>query len=269
MIKIEDQTPPFITFPNGELNFKKIEEWADHGVSEDGGRIIQFKYTSDADLIHLLMIARSPIFRSRPLHLDIKYMPYARMDRGGYTSSNCALRTVGELIRAMEFDSISVCDPHSDLTLAYLGTNADAYYPFEDIRFEASDIIMFPDAGAQKRYAGMSCFKSNQQIVGNKVRDFKTGKIVSYEVSGLGCIEGNKVVIVDDICSYGGTFKLAGDAVKKFNPSSIDLLVSHCEAAIFKGKLFEPDSPINHINTTNSIIESNEGHDNMFLKRIF
>jgi ribose-phosphate pyrophosphokinase len=275
MIKIENQTPPFTTFPNGELNFKKIEEWAGYSINEDDGRIVQFKYESDADLIHLLMISRSPVFRSGPLHLNIAYMPYSRMDRGGYSSSNCSLRTVGELIRAMEFDSISVCDPHSDLTLAYLGSNAEAYYPFDgrigDTNSHSKVIIMFPDAGAQKRYAGMNCFKPYKQIVGNKVRDFKTGKIISYEVPEGALVEGKSVSIIDDLCSYGGTFKLAGDALRKFNPNFISLMVSHCEKSIFKGVLFDEDSPLDRIITTNSIVEVEDAvnQPKLHVERIF
>lgn len=268
MIKINGSLVEPSFFPNGELNFKKVEDQHYRIMAEDSGFVVSLKYESDADLIHLLMIAGSSLFRNYPIHLNILYMPYSRMDRGGYSSSSCALRTVGELIKGMEFESISVCDPHSDLTLAYLGPNADAYYPFENRKFDATDVIMFPDSGAQKRYAGMKCFANNEQIVGNKVRDFKTGKIVSYEVSNGKIVADRTVVIVDDLCSYGGTFKLAGDELKKFNPWRIDLMVSHCEESINKGKLFDADSPIDVIWTTNSIIEQSTS-PNLNIERIF
>jgi ribose-phosphate pyrophosphokinase len=267
MIKVNGSVIPYSTFPNGELNFKKIEEFVEDTTYDELN--ITFKYETDADLFHLLLISRSAAFRQNNLlNLDIAYMPYSRMDRGGYSSSNCSLRTVGELIKAMEFDSIKVCDPHSDLTLAYLGTNATAYYPFKSWEFDSKTVIMFPDSGAQKRYAGMSCFSHNEQIVGNKVRDFKTGKIVSYEVSNGKIVADRAIMIVDDLCSYGGTFKFAGDELKKFNPKRIDLMVSHCEESITKGKLFDDDSPIECVWTTNSIIEQGT-NPKLHIERIF
>lgn len=267
MIKINGLLVEPTFFPNKELNLAPIEQAI--LATPIGDLTIKFKYRNDVDLVELLLVSQLPALKQFPsVNLDIMYMPYARMDRGGYSSSSCALRTVAGLISKMGFDHIHVCDPHSDLTLAYLGTNATAYYPFETWGFNKDTIIMFPDSGAQKRYAGMSCFSHNEQIVGNKVRDFKTGKIVSYEVSNGKAVAGKVVVIVDDLCSYGGTFKLAGDELVKFGPERIELMVSHCEESINSGKLFDADSPITYIWTTNSIIEQGT-NPKLHIDRIF
>ena len=271
MIKVAGLLLEPSTFPNGELNLQKLEEDISRHLGEldrPGKETLTFKYTSDADLMLLYMLSQTKVIRCNVDTLDIAYMPYSRMDRGGYDSSACSLRYVATLIKSMEFKNIKVCDPHSDLTLAYLGTNAASYYPFEAKAIDSDTVIMFPDAGAQKRYAGMKCFANSEQIVGNKVRDFKTSKIVSYEVSNGKIVADRTVVIVDDLCSYGGTFKLAGDELKKFNPWRIDLMVSHCEESINKGKLFDADSPIDVIWTTNSIIDHSTS-PNLNIERIF
>jgi ribose-phosphate pyrophosphokinase len=278
MIKVAGLLLEPSTFPNGELNLQKLEEDISRHLGEldrPGKETLTFKYTSDADLMLLYMLSQTKVIRCNVDTLDIAYMPYSRMDRGGYDSSACSLRYVATLIKSMEFKNIKVCDPHSDLTLAYLGTNATAYYPFDgrigDANSHSKVIIMFPDAGAQKRYAGMSCFKPYRQIVGNKVRDFQTGKIISYEVPEGALVEGKFVSIIDDLCSYGGTFKLAGDALRKFNPKFISLMVSHCEKSIFKGVLFDEDSPLNRIITTNSIVEVGDviNQPKLHVERIF
>jgi ribose-phosphate pyrophosphokinase len=280
MIKVFGLPLIISTFPNGELNMAKIEEQALEHIKNPNRPyshigIITFKYETDADLMTLYFLSQLPVIKSFVNTLDIAYMPYSRMDRGGYSSSDCTLRYVAQMIQSMNFKNITVCDPHSDLTLAYLGTNATAYYPFDgrigDTASHSKVIIMFPDAGAQKRYAGMECFKPYKQIVGNKVRDFKTGKIVSYEVPEGALVKGKSVSIIDDLCSYGGTFKLAGDALRKFNPNFISLMVSHCEKSIFKGVLFNKDSPLDKIITTNSIIEVEDAinQPKLHIERIF
>ena len=61
-------------------------------------------------------------------------------------------------------------------------------------------------------------------------------------------------LIVDDICSKGGTFINASELVRKeLNDLSItiDLFVSHAENGIFAGDLF---SHIDHVYTTDSIL---------------
>ena len=63
------------------------------------------------------------------------------------------------------------------------------------------------------------------------------------------------VFIVDDICSYGGTFHAAAKALKAAGANRIVLVVSHCEDSILKGKLFDPSETklIDTVFTTDSI----------------
>ena len=57
---------------------------------------------------------------------------------------------------------------------------------------------------------------------------------------------------MDDICSYGGTFHRAATALKEAGARKVYLYITHCENAIWRGKL--PDSDlIEKVFTTNSI----------------
>ena len=93
-----------------------------------------------------------------------------------------------------------------------------------------------------------------RHIIGNKTRDMNTGKLSGYTVVGGEEATGKKVVIVDDICSYGGTFTLAGNALSPFEPGPITLVVTHCENSIYKGDIFKKGSPIDRIVTTDSLL---------------
>jgi ribose-phosphate pyrophosphokinase len=233
---------PFSLFPNGEQNVPEIKEEVSTLI---------LKWESDKDLISLLLLQSGVLYSK--VRLKILYMPYSRMDRGE-NSSKCSLRYVGDIIRGLNFKSIEVIDPHSDLTLAYLGENAFGRYPFQETihePFVLTDIVVFPDAGAQKRYG--KGWKG-VQLVANKKRDFATGKITGYSLENSSLVKGKHVTIIDDLSSKGTTFLFAGKALREFEPKHVDLVVTHCENSIYQGELLKPDSPIDRIYTTNSIL---------------
>jgi ribose-phosphate pyrophosphokinase len=104
-------------------------------------------------------------------------------------------------------------------------------------------MVMFPDAGAEKKY-GMP----STAIVGKKTRD-EPGRISSYELVNF--VDGTENVLIrDDICSYGGTFVTAAKALRERGVKNIKLLVSHCEDNILKGEVFDY---IDEVITTDTI----------------
>ena len=60
------------------------------------------------------------------------------------------------------------------------------------------------------------------------------------------------ILIVDDICSRGGTFTRAAELLKNAGAKEIFLYVSHCEATIFRGNILT-DGLISHVFTTDGI----------------
>ena len=61
------------------------------------------------------------------------------------------------------------------------------------------------------------------------------------------------ILIVDDICSYGGTFYHSARAIRKLAPDAhIRLYITHCENSILKGNIFS-SGLIEHVYTTNSL----------------
>ena len=67
-------------------------------------------------------------------------------------------------------------------------------------------------------------------------------------------IAGRNVLIIDDICSKGGTFYHSAKRLKEAGAANIYLYVTHCESTIYEGELLKEDSLIKHIFTTNSLL---------------
>ena len=262
MILIDDVLVKFGKFPNGEsnLNFNQLQ----FGDSST----ITLKFESDQDLINLFILKSyvDSVMPRANITLNILYMPYSRMDRANlfYTFN---LKYVCQFINSMNFRRVEVYDAHSDVTLALLNNvvprtiipelfkaiirdlpqtplNGDGRITRPDT---SNLVVMYPDAGAEKRYSGTFSYP---YVVGSKERDFATGNITKFSFHGCS-VEGKDVVIVDDLCSKGGTFVGAADALIGAGARKVYLIVAHCEDTIFEGQVFDI---IDSVYTTNSIL---------------
>jgi ribose-phosphate pyrophosphokinase len=266
MIKINGQEIVIKTFPNGESRI--VEE--SFVEATEFGNSVDFKYESDADLLKLMLVKKylDDTHFQHPNHLTIYYMPYSRMDRSE-NDSPFTLKYVAEFINSLNFDFIEVIEPHSDVTCALLNRAKPNYINFELVEkvkalvdFDNdTDFIVFPDAGASKRYSQM---RAKNILVGHKHRDFQTGQIDSLDLIGDLDTSGTKAIIVDDLSSYGGTFVRTAEALHEFGIDEVYLLVAHAENSIFKGKLFDY---IRKVFTTDSILTEQGNWENQKYKR--
>lgn len=263
MIKLNGKVVIFEKFPNGETRL--VESEIKNSLHSSNN--VSFKYESDADLIQLLILKKYLDSLKYSSNLTIKYMPYSRMDRQENESA-FTLKYITEFINSLNFLKVKIIEPHSDVSVALLD-NVEAHYinfdllprVLDAVEFNyEKDYIMFPDAGASKRYSKM---KVKNVVIGNKNRDFQTGEIKGLELQGNFEAGGNKAVIVDDLSSYGGTFVRAAEALKERGIEEVYLLVAHAENSVFKGKLFEH---INHLFTTDSIITEENNWENAKFK---
>jgi ribose-phosphate pyrophosphokinase len=254
MIYLNGTKLDFKTFPNGEtlVNGEQIR-----GACRTEANAITFKYENDSDLIKLMFVKKYLDERHLSCILTVSYMPYSRMDRVE-GASVFTLKYVAEFINSLKFDRVIVLEPHSDVTCAVLdralADNQTGWMlnrVVEEVGFRKDmDYLFFPDGSAAKRYGKIEGYK---QLAGFKQRDFATGRIKSLDIVGADRIDGAKIVMVDDLCSYGGTFLLSATKLKEIGASEIYLIVGHCEESIYQGDIFKTDL-IDKVFTTNTII---------------
>lgn len=272
MIKLNGEEILFEKFPNGET--KLLHKGVFDHLRHLGSNTVLFKYEDDSDLIKLMFVKDYlDSLNYGFADLLITYMPYSRMDRSE-NYSPFTLKYVANFINSLKFNRVTVIEPHSDVTTALLdGVQAD-YINFDliervkkEVLFnDEKDYIIFPDAGASKRYSKM---KAQNTLFCNKVRDFETGDIKGLELVGdTSKAYGRTAIIVDDLSSYGGTFIHTADRLREEGFVEIILLVAHAENTIFQrndrtGKLlFEH---VDKIFTTDSILtEQKYPHNRKF-----
>ena len=265
MIKINSFNTEITEFPNGERGYE-------FAVSDVEHIRLFFKYEDDKDIFSLICAADT-IYRwnkQAKIELIMPYIPYSRMDRVKKSSSAFTLKSFANLVNNIVKPQYIKClDVHSDVSLALFDCYVYNYKP--QIKFingkydKDTTLIVYPDGNAAKKYKEyLSGFRSISLL---KDRDFESGQITgsviadSKDLAKIDIAKLKNVVIVDDLCSKGGTFLNAARDIRRILKSddiNIDLVVAHCEYNIFNGQLLSEDSPLNgNIYTSNSILNDN------------
>lgn len=261
MILLDGNPVTVEKFPNGEIRIpvNDFQEKPIHNMS--------LRYRDDQDLLTMMFVKSHLDSICERCHLHIEYLPYSRMDRCN-PSFIFTLKPLCEMINRMNFEWVRLIEPHSDVAPALLNrcksrTFSDALFKAvanREIVFDRMvDAVLFPDAGAQKRY--ISKFAGCRVAVGDKTRDFATGSIKEIKLSGATINPGSTVVIVDDLCSYGGTFVMAADALRMAGAGYVYLVVTHCEKSIFKGDLLKTGK-VDKVFTTNILFDEEDIPEN-------
>lgn len=250
MIFVNNKEVIIKKFPNGEclINNEDIE------IKEEN--IIKVRFENNEDITNLIFIKSYLDELNLISSLVIPYMPYSRMDRTeGLTLFT--LKYVCNIINSLNFKTVTIYEPHSDVCVALLNrvkvVNMSANITESLIKELQSEnlYLVFPDAGAEKRYCKQVSY--NKILTCSKKRDFKTGRILSLDINGEIPKEEFNAIIVDDLCSKGGTFMLTAQKLKEIGAKDIYLVVTHCENSIFEGEILKTDV-IKRVYTTNSIL---------------
>lgn len=242
-------------FPDGTILMKqRVDDIIRHDI--------MWKYENNEELVALIYLVNH--IRSKnnnPIDLYMPYVPNARQDRVKSQEDVFTLRWFAQTINSMKFEHVFIEDPHSYVSEALFDNvivvDARRYISqaYSRVISETNDdplLLFFPDEGAMKRYSGFcSCINT----FGIKKRDWETGKITGLDIAGdIDKIRGSNILIIDDICSRGGTFTHSAKRLKDLGAGRIFLYVTHCENTIAQGDILN-DGLIEKVFTTDSILK--------------
>ena len=270
MIYLNGKKINFIDFPNKERRLDLPKEM----VNLDFYNVVNnvyWKYNGDASIFELLLLDNAIHSYKKNYNLYIGYMPYSRMDRTENEGTAFSLDIMTTLLtqNLWAISKVFILDPHSEVTLKQLNRkskqnldyNFAKEFEYLDHWFDettqsysfAKDVIdytklniknawfVFPDKGAAKRY---NANDYPNVIVCEKVRDFATGKIQTIKAhinkQTTTPDEHAPLIIIDDLCSYGGTFVGAVKAIENdlgITSKNNWLIVTHAEEAMTQGNI--------------------------------
>lgn len=251
MIKINNHPVSVNRFPDGTFLIKKnIVPVYEYGVR------ITWLFESNEEMISLMYLVKHLNSHGiTDISLKMPYIPNARFDRVKHQEEVFTLKYFAEFINSMNFKKVEVLDPHSYVSEALINnikveTPKDIVNALMEQKFGKTNIMFYPDEGACKRYSSMF---NLPYVFGIKKRDWRTGEIQGLDIAGqVDMIKGQNVLIVDDICSRGGTFYHSAKKLKELGANNIYLYISHCENTILEGDLLD-SGLIEKVFTTNSI----------------
>lgn len=253
MIYFNNERVEVKKFPNGESLI-----YSENLKLRSDNNEIRVHFDNDEDITHLIFL-KSHLDELRiKCNLILPYMPYSRMDRTeGMTIFT--LKHLCKLINNLNFESVTIYEAHSEVSTALLDrakvvnmSKILAERLLKELNNGKEDVyLVYPDAGAAKRYGKE--IEYEKILTGSKERDFRTGFIKKLEINGDMRSKSFKAIIVDDLCSKGGTFMLTASKLKEIGATEIYLVVTHCENTVFQGELLTGDL-ITEIYTTNSIL---------------
>lgn len=191
-------------------------------------------FDNESEIFHLSQLVDliNQIQPKSEIILNIPYLPYGRQDKDIHPDSTFALHTFSKIINSLNFKKVITIDAHSSIASSLINNLYDLFPKMEienAIRLieetSKSDVILaFPDKGAVDRYSKMFN-NTNDIIIGDKERCPATGYITKYKIHGS---PSNKsVLIIDDICDGGMTFRIMARDLILRGATEVHLYVSH------------------------------------------
>lgn len=254
MIELNGKKVVLDRFPDGALLLKEnVERDYSSGRS---ARVTWHFETNEEFVAVIYLVKHLKAHGVSEVHLEMPYIPNARQDRVKTDEDVFTLKYFSEVINWLGFASVTVLDPHSTVSEA-LFDNIVIQTPRDNVarvieEIGAENLMMFyPDEGAMKRYSALT---DKPYAFGIKKRDWATGQIKGLDVSGaVEGIPGSRILIVDDICSKGGTFYHSAKKLKELGAAEIYLYISHCENSILQGEVLT-SGLVERVFTTDSIL---------------
>lgn len=261
-------------FPDGQQQVTIERKSLFNGTTTDKTVTIQTRMNNFTDLeLIVCAVASLRSLGVKEIHLYVPYFLGSRSDRKFEGGSNNYLKDViCPIINKLNFTSITILDPHSDVLEACLDnfekiTNitfvVDAFKHYYNGQTN-SYMLLSPDAGASKKIYDVAKAINylDEIVICGKHRDVKgaiTETIVPYfDVT-------RDAVIIDDICDGGRTFIEIATVIKKRHeqykremkdadplPGKIILIVTH---GIFSKGFGELEKYFDKVICTNSYKE--------------
>lgn len=273
MILLNNKDVLITRFPDNSFKYDLPEN-----AIVEGENYIVWKFESMEELFTLMSIKNELDEAQVTCRLVLPYLPNARMDKVCNPNEGLMLKHLVMSLDNLGFEQIELLDPHSPAykqwakntlwlendellqsIIDYVITECMIDVVNDEITMKDVTLV-FPDKGAKQRYSELLDIGDKNIVYGEKVRNQETGEILSFDL--VGNVENEKVLIIDDICSKGGTFFYTAKKLRENGfQGDIFLYITHCEDTIFDGELLKEDSEIKSVFSTNSLINSKSDRD--------
>ena len=216
-------------FPDGESYMRM-----DFDVKGEDVILVQTTYPDqNRRLLELFMAIRTLIKRGvHTVSAVIPYLAYARQDREFLKGEVVSGEEVLELLSLAGVRRLYVIDVHKPEILSKFHGVSINILPSRIFAREVESIgltkplVVAPDAGAEHRAKSLAGLLGSSHMVFRKFRDRYTG-MIRHELPAALRLEGEDVIVVDDIISTGGTVSEIVQYLMARGASRVYVMASH------------------------------------------
>ena len=210
---------------------------------------------SDHLMEMLLMLDAAKRSSARHITAVIPYFGWARQDSKDKPRVPIAAKLVAKMLEAAGATRIITMDLHADQIQGFFEKPVDHLYastiflPYIKSLNLRNLTIASPDMGGSKRAYAYSKYLESDVVICYKQRE-KANVISHMEL--IGNVEGQDVILVDDMVDTAGTLTAAADIMMERGANSVRAVCTH---AILSGKAYEriENSQIKELIVTDSI----------------
>lgn len=292
MITVNNLEPSFSVFPNGEFNValsKTVIKTLENGVAD-----INWHFNGNDELLKLGILVSALEPHVYKINVNGGYLPYSRMDRyekGKYNPFS--LRTFINMLPIPADDNVPITYSYSDVhnvpvaeelfvmrahdnvNFSFLISGVNIIYQAKAYlaKFEKT-LLVLPDKGSLTRYSQfindgkmpINGVVDADVAMGYKKRDFDTHEITDFGITKLTdnspidreyVKSFDKIIIIDDVVSYGNTFINLIDYLGNLGANTIDLFAGNVEDALWRGDLLG-NKYLGKVYTTNYLTNHNQ-----------
>lgn len=210
-------------FPNGENQYYDLSELLRYSPRN----IVSLVYENNEDLFNLAMVKNwfdDHAINGTEVELRMEFCPYGQSDRK-MSDAMFSFKYFANFINSLHFDQVTIYDPHSPVMEAALN-KCHVEYPMTGVNLDNYDLMFYVDQGGCKKYSEI--YPNKPYRFGNKKRNLDTGTIECYEIiADRKDITDKKILIRDDLCIGGRSFKEAAKALHDKGAKKIDLYITH------------------------------------------
>ncbi len=237
-------------FPDGEIGVRILESVRGRDVF-----VVQSTARSPSFYLMELLILVDAFKRAsaRSITAVIPYFGYARQDRKGKEREPITAKLVADLLQRAGVTRVLTMDLHTEQIQGFFDIPVDNLYGCptiaEALQKQKMDnlIVVTPDVGSIKlARAYAEALKVDLAIVDKRRVDAKQVEMTAL----IGDVKGKNVLLVDDMCSTGGTLKVAARICKQEGANRLYAAVTH---GLFVGEGLIEDSGIEKIVMSNTV----------------
>ena len=194
--------------------------------------LVQSTFPNSDNLMELLlMIDAAKRASARTINAVIPYFGWARQDRKDKPRVSIGAKLVADLLSVAGVNRVITMDLHADQIQGFFNVPVDHLYasgvllPYlQSLRLD--DLcVASPDVGGSKRANTYAKYLGCPLVLCNKTRA-RANVVENMQI--IGDVEGNNVVIIDDMVDTAGTITKAADLMIASGAKSVRACASHC-----------------------------------------